>query len=90
MSAGIPVLLHAGVPDSGYHWLTQAIVILLIAAAWVLLARLGDYRDRHRQARRPSAPAPRPKRSVVSRVARRWVPRSLRTALTGTPRMPSR
>ena len=50
MSAGIPVLLHAGVPDSGFHWLTQAIVILLIAAAWVLLARLGDHRDRRRRA----------------------------------------
>ena len=90
MSASIPVLLHAGVPDSGFHWLTQAIVILLIAAVWVLLARLGDHRDRRRRAERPSAPALRPKRSVGNRVARRWVPRSLRTALTGTPRVPSR
>ena len=90
MSTGIPVLLHAGVPDSGFHWLTQAIVIFLITAVWVLFARLGDYHDRHHQARRPSAPAPRPKGTVVTRVARRWVPRSLRTALTGTPRVPSR
>ncbi len=67
MSTGVPVLLHAGVPDSGYHWLTQALVVLLIAAACVLLARLSD----RRRARRPSAPAPRSKRTVTSRIARR-------------------
>jgi hypothetical protein len=85
VSAGIPVLLHAGVPDSGFHWLTQVIVILLIAAAWMLLARLSD----RRRARRHTVPDQRPKPTVASRIARRWVPHPRRTELTDTPRSPS-
>lgn len=89
MSAGVPVLLHAGVRDSGYHWLMQALVILLIAAVWVLLARVSDHRDRRRRTRQPSPATPRSNRTIASRIARRWVPRSLRAVLTDTPSTPS-
>ncbi len=92
MSAGMPVLLHAGVPDSGYHWLGQGLVILLIAGVWVLFARVGERLDRRRRAWHAPTTAPRPSRTIASRIVRRWVPRSLRTARTvrtGTPRTPS-